>query len=205
MRRLGGANRGADRGAQAGGGAGGDGAVEKLAGLARHAEVTRGERGGDILRSRAVGGELEIVDDAGAVHGDGGEDAAAHEVDDQRAQSDLDGMSPHAEHDGAAAPVALGDRRGDTTQIARAEEVGKGVEEVADAHGRCRHLAERRRGDFGLSLRQRVGANLGEIERARSRPAGHQTDLARLAAAPRAARSCSTSSQSVCPIRMCVS
>jgi hypothetical protein len=72
------------------------------------------------------------VDDAGAVHRHGRHDAALHQVDDERAEADLDRMGAHAEDDQASLAMARRDGVRHRAQIARAEDVGQ-VEEALTA------------------------------------------------------------------------
>src|SRR5262249_11618893 len=100
---------------------GGDGAVEKPTSLRGHAEAPVGQVGGDVLRRGAGVCQLEVVDDCRTVHRHRVEDAALHEINDQRAQADLDGMRTHTEHDALAGAVPCRDRLGYGAQVARGE------------------------------------------------------------------------------------
>ena len=161
-----------------------DGLVEEAPGLLGHAEAAGGQRGGDILRGRAVIGELEVVDDAGAVHRHGREDAAAHEVDDQRAEADLDRMRAHAQHDRRAGAVA----RGDGAAPRRADRGRRGCRagasrKSADPHARRRRRAERGGGDLAAAAAPagrcgRGARSIGAAERG-ARRARHRAFAAR--------------------------
>src|SRR2546430_17400732 len=73
------------------------GAVQELAGLARHPEGAALEARADVFRGAAVPGELEVVHQAGAVHRHRREAAALDQVDDRGPGPDLDRGRAHAE------------------------------------------------------------------------------------------------------------
>jgi hypothetical protein len=52
--------------------------------------------------------QFEIVDDDRAVHGEGGDDAAFHQIDDERAQADLHHMGAHADDHRPAVAMGCG-------------------------------------------------------------------------------------------------
>src|SRR5712692_5470981 len=87
----------------------GDGTIQKGAGLLSHAETPIAEAGRDIFGGFAHEGELEVMDDSGAVHDDSSYDAPLHEIDDQRAESDLDRMRAHAQENGFISAVRQSD------------------------------------------------------------------------------------------------
>ena len=78
--------------------------------------------------------------EAGAVHRDGREPPALDQVDDERAEADLDRVRAHAEHDGPAAPDRARDALGGGAEVARREDVGQAVEE---ARARCSPARDR--------------------------------------------------------------
>ncbi len=62
-----------------------NGGVDEAVRLFGHAEGAVGERGGHVFRGAAHVGELEIMDHAGPVHGDGSDDLALDELQQERA------------------------------------------------------------------------------------------------------------------------
>ena len=67
-----------------------DGGIELAPGFLRHAKAAGPERFIDLLGGRATQGELEVVDDAGAVGGNRRNVAACHQVDDDGRETGLD-------------------------------------------------------------------------------------------------------------------
>ena len=55
--------------------------VDKIAGVSRHAKGAVSKSLGDVFGCLSVHGDFDIVDGCGAVHGDGRDVAAFHEVD----------------------------------------------------------------------------------------------------------------------------
>ena len=119
------------------------GAIQELAGLARHAEETAVETRADVLRRAAAPRQLEVVHEARAVHGHGRQAPALDQVDDERPEPHLDGVRAHAEHDGPPRADRACDARGGVAQVARRQDVGQSGEELAHAGARAHGLAER--------------------------------------------------------------
>src|SRR5579862_896972 len=176
------------------------GAVHELAGLARHAEEAAVEPGSDVLGRSPNRRELEVVHDAGPVHRDRREPAARDQVDDQRAQADLDGVRAHPEDDGTAPADRGGGARDGEPEVARGENVGKPRDQCANGEPGARRAAERLRGDPAPSPRERYGPYAGEVE---SGEGSGSPPRASHAVSPNSRRS--TSSQITCPTRMWVS
>ena len=106
-----------------------DGAVEKQTRLAGHAEAAVLEAGRHILGRGALIGELEVVNDPGAVHGDRGHDAAFHEIDQDGAQPDLDDMGAEADDDLAPVAMAAGHQTRRGAKIGGRQDVRQAVDE----------------------------------------------------------------------------
>lgn len=109
-----------------------DRVVDHAAGLFGHAEGAGQDLLVHVLGCLADERELEVVDDAGAVQRQGGDDPALHEIDDHRREADLDGMGPHAEHHGPLVRARLDHGRGHFLQMLCAEDPGKAGEEVPE-------------------------------------------------------------------------
>ena len=157
--------------AQASGDALGGGAVQELAGLARHAEEAAVEPGSDILRRPAAPRELEVVHEAGAVHGDGGDAPALDQIDDQRPEPHLDAVRAHAEDDGLARPRGARDAGGRVAQIASREDVGQPVEQRAHAEPAAYRLAQRGRRHLAGSPPERHRMDAARVDRRWGGPA----------------------------------
>ncbi len=85
-----------------------DGFVQDAAGVFGHAEAAFVDLGVHFFRCVPHERQLEIVDDAGSVHGHGRDDAAFHEIDEERGEAHLDHMS--ADTDDDRPPLAMGRR-----------------------------------------------------------------------------------------------
>ncbi len=109
----------------------GDGGVEKLRGLLRHAEPAAAQDLVHVLGGAAHHGDLGVVDDAGAVQGQAGEELPAHQVDDDWVQPHLDGVGPHAQDNLMAALPGLNPGRGHLPQGLARQDMGEPVDELA--------------------------------------------------------------------------
>ena len=76
--------------------------VDVLAGFGGHPELPFTEAGFDVLGAVAGEGDLEIVDERRAVHGDSRDEAALHQIDQDQAQADFDDVAADAPEDGLA-------------------------------------------------------------------------------------------------------
>src|SRR6266404_1188540 len=99
--------------------------VEILAGFRGHAECACAETGFDIFGSVARESDFEIVDERGTVHGERSDEAAAHEIDEQRAEADLDYVAADAPEDGFALLAGLMNGAEEVAEIGGGEEVGE--------------------------------------------------------------------------------
>ena len=106
--------------------------VEIFAGFRGHAECTGSQTGFDIFGSVAGEGDFEIVDERGAVHCERGDEAAAHEIDEERAEAGFDYMAADAPEDGFALLARLMNGSKEVAEVGGGEEVGKGSEELGD-------------------------------------------------------------------------
>ena len=87
--------------------------VHLAAGLVGHAEGAVAQAGGDVLRRRAEARDLVVVNRRRAVHRDVRDDAAAHQIDEQRREPGLHDVA--AEHDDDAALARARRRRSAST------------------------------------------------------------------------------------------
>ena len=102
-----------------------DGAVQQRPRLLGHAEAAGAERGVDVLGRRSAEGDLEVVDDAGAVQRQRRHEAARHQVDEDRRQPGLDDVRAEAPDDRPAGGVRRPHRRHDRLEVGAAEQIGK--------------------------------------------------------------------------------
>ena len=89
------------------------------------------EPGADVLGSCADKSELEVMDGPGTIQCHGSDDAAFHEVDNNRAQTALDDMSTQADDHGPAGPIRRDDRLNHRAIRAR-QNPRQGVEKAAE-------------------------------------------------------------------------
>ena len=106
--------------------------VDVFAGFVGHAELTGAEASVDIFRSVADEGDFEIVDERGTVHGDAGDEAAAHQVDEHGPQTDFDDVASDAPEDGAALLTSGVNGGEEIAKIGGGEEVRQAVEKFGD-------------------------------------------------------------------------
>ena len=69
--------------------------VNELGGFPGHAELAGGKMGGHIFRSLPGQRHFHIMNNSRPVHGQTGEEPAFQSVDNNRAQTDLDGVGSH--------------------------------------------------------------------------------------------------------------
>jgi hypothetical protein len=67
-----------------------------------------------------------------AVHSERGNEAAPHEIDEQRSQANLDDVPADAPQDGSTLLARLLDRREEVAQILRGKNVRKRIQEFAE-------------------------------------------------------------------------
>src|SRR6267154_970973 len=135
--------------------------IQIFAGFGGHAEGAGTETGLDVFGSVAGQGDLEIVDQGGAVHGERGDEAAAHEVDEDRAESDFDYMAAYAPEDGFALLAGGMDGGQEIAEVGGGEEVGEGGEEFVERRIVRGRLGEIANADFALSRCERVSVEMG--------------------------------------------
>jgi len=109
------------------------------------------EAGGDVLGRGAGHGDLEVVNDAGAVQRDAGHESPLHEVDDHRREADLDDVGAETPEDGPAAVAGAKDL------------VAQGSDRLAREHPGQR-LDER--GHRGAAAVRPAGVGEGDLARA---------------------------------------
>ena len=112
-----------------------------------------------VLRGAPQGGDLEVVDAAGAVHGDVVDHPTAHEVDEEGSQAYLEDVG--AQGDPNRAPRLLGrdDPADQLLEVLAPVGVGQGVQEPGEAGERIGRRAEVAQRDEGGTGAQRVGAH----------------------------------------------
>ena len=135
----------------------GDRSVQQQGRFLGHAETARAERLIDILRRGPANGDLEIVDDAGAVGRKCRDETPFHQVDEDRRQARFQHVGANAPYNRRTAPARVRHRRHDRLEISGRQ---KGRQRSQQA-GHTAPLPVRRRKvcDVRLALarRQRIG------------------------------------------------
>ena len=131
--------------------------VHQLPGFGHHAEAAVAQTRGHVFRGFADQGDLEIVDRAGPVHGQGADDAPAHEFDNPRTQAALDQVRAHPPDDGLAGPVGGQDSRHDRPEIVADQNMGQAVEKGAQPTLGLVHRGKVLHADLVPTLGQRIG------------------------------------------------
>src|SRR5579884_354999 len=97
--------------------------IEIFAGFASHAELAGAEPGFDVFGGAAGERDFEVMDEGGAVHGNTGDEAAAHEFHENGADAGLDDVTADAPENGFALFFCLVNCGGDGAEIARGKNV----------------------------------------------------------------------------------
>ena len=138
--------------------------VDHAVRLLRHAEGTVGECGRDVFRRRAHEGQLEIMDDAGAVHGDRGDDLALEHLNEERAQTHFDDMRAEHPQDGLAPLMGGHDGIHHRAQISGGEDVGKRLVILAEGGALTAYARKTLDVHLAFARADRVGLKLSQIE-----------------------------------------
>jgi len=137
-----------------------DGAVDELPRLPGHAEGTVLQAGGDIFRGAAAKGDFDVVDGGGAVHGEGGDPALAHQVDEEGREAALDDVAADADGD----RLFCSDRRGEVpdevSEVGADQDFGQTPQEAADGSARPGRIGKTGQGDLAGTLGERSGLDL---------------------------------------------
>src|SRR5271157_4134766 len=106
--------------------------VDVGAGFFGHAELPLAEGGFHILGSIAGHGDFKIMNQGGAIHGDARNESAAHEIDENRAEADLDDVAAETPEDGAFLFTRVMDGGEKVAQILRSQNSRQRVEELRE-------------------------------------------------------------------------
>ena len=101
-----------------------DGLIQQPSGFFRHPERAGPERAVHVFRSPAGQRNLEIVDDAGTVCRQGGDEASPHQVNQNRSQSGFDDVAAEAPDDRAAFGFGFDDGGDDGAKVSAASRFG---------------------------------------------------------------------------------
>ena len=141
-----------------------DRAIEHAPGFLGHAELPLAEHRVHFFRRRAGQRDFEVMNEAGAVHRDRGDEPALHQIDQHRPKAGLDDVRAESPHDAAVFCLGAADGRHDGAKIRGSEQVGQGLEEAVNAGGRIPRTGELFVTDFARALGQRIRPHAGEIE-----------------------------------------
>jgi len=98
-------------------------AVQQPAGFVGHAESAGPERLIDVLGGRPSQCDLEIVNDRGTVGGDGRDESATHQIDEQRPQTGLDDMRPKSPDDTVVPARGANQRINHSAEVSGGEDI----------------------------------------------------------------------------------
>src|SRR5262245_36226771 len=149
------------------GGPASDRLVDQTPGFFGHPERAAPQSRVDVFRSPSRDGDLEIVNHARAVHGDGRNKAAPRQVDQDRRQAGFDDVAADAPDDRPIFGFGLDDCAGDRTERVGGEDVRQGIEQ----RGRVARLVvgqgfgEIARRDFARTRGERIGHDARQINR----------------------------------------
>ncbi len=138
--------------------------VEDPPGLLRHPEAAGTERFVDVLRRGARQRDLEVVDDAGAVHRQRRHVAALHQVDEHRRHAGLDHVRADAPDDAGLSRARVDDGAHDATKVLSAENAGSESNHALNDPPGALGLREILRACLASSRCERVRPHAGEIE-----------------------------------------
>ena len=96
----------------------------------------------------------------GAVHCNGGNDPALHEIDDDRREADLDDVRSHQHNARAIILAEQRDLRHKLTEVLRFENIRKAFNERAKRPIGVERRGETAHGDFAHAVRDRDGLNV---------------------------------------------
>src|SRR4030088_1781506 len=106
--------------------------VDILAGFGSHAELAFADSGFNVFGSISGERDFEIVDERRAIHGDSGNEAAFHQIDQDGAEADFDDVAADAPEDGFALFARAVNGSEKMAEIFGGEDVGERIEEFCE-------------------------------------------------------------------------
>src|SRR4029077_17780709 len=140
--------------------------VEILAGFRSHAKCAGSETGFDVFGSVAGEGDLEIVYERGAVHGEGSDEATAHGVDEDTAEARFDDVAADAPENGFALLAGLVNGGEEVAEVGGGEEVREGAEKFGERRVGAGELGEIADADLALAGGEGIGLQICQNDRA---------------------------------------
>jgi hypothetical protein len=141
-----------------------DRAVDLFTGLARHAEGPGAEARVHVLRGPAGHRELEVVNEARAVERQPRDEAAVHEVDEDRREADLQDMGAQAPEDRPLPPAGPVHLAREVAQDGSREDARKAVEKGGQAAARRDRPREVASAHLAPAAREGIGADPGQVQ-----------------------------------------
>lgn len=136
-----------------------EGVVHESPCFVRHAETAVVQAFLDVLAGFALIAQFEVMDGSGAIKSNGGEDAFAHGVDENRVEADLDGVRAHHQNNGASGFDGGGNGGSDFAEILHCQKCGQGVEEGFETRARYVGAGEGFHGDLVGAIADGEGAD----------------------------------------------
>jgi hypothetical protein len=141
-----------------------DGAIVEFGGLLRHSERAVTKTRGHIFGGCPEERDLRVMDGQRAVHGDAGNQALLHQLDQNGRHAGLNDVTPERQHDGPIVSPGLHDGTGDARDLGSGKDPREARKEIAEAPAGPRRRRKVLEADFAGPLGKRLLAHLGEIE-----------------------------------------
>src|SRR5271156_3425876 len=133
--------------------------IDVCASFLGHAELAFTDAGVHIFGGVADHGDFEIVNQRGTVHGHTGDEAAAHQIDENGAEAGLYNMPAHAPQDGLLLLFCAMKSSEEFPEILCGKNIGKRVEKFSDAGIAARGLGEIADADLAFAAVERIGVD----------------------------------------------
>ena len=138
--------------------------IQTGAGLLSHSELPWPQCGVDILGRRSGQRDLEVVNDPGAVGGDGRDESPLHQVDEDRRQPGLEHVGADSPNDGATVTAGASHCRDDPFEVGGGQLVGQALDQIPHSGARPVRLGKLSHRHLARPRLERIGADAGEIE-----------------------------------------
>ena len=141
--------------------------VDVLASFAGHAELAGAEASFDVFGSISGESDFEIMHECGAVHGNARDEAAFHQIDEDRTEADFDYVAADSPENGGALFAGAMDGSKEITKILGGKNVWKRIEEFCKGNVSGCWLGEIVDADFAFAGGERIGMDGTKSERRR--------------------------------------
>src|SRR5262249_9522595 len=132
--------------------------VEILAGFFSHTEFAGAKARFHVFRSVTGHSDFEIVNEGGSIHGDSGNEAALHQIDQDGAETDLDDVSADAPDDSFALAARHMHRAEKMAEILAGKNARETVQKFSEGGVGRERLPKIPGTDLALAKRERISA-----------------------------------------------